>query len=343
MKREITWTISGLMLLLIMLAVAACTGSTGPTGPAGPTGPPGPTGPAGPPGPTGPAGSPGTVAATDLTCTQCHNNTTLVFAKNLQWEQSVHATGGNYVRATSASCAACHSSEGFTTAIANGLAPDELTAGETNPSPPNCRTCHEIHTTYTSADFALRTTSPVVLYVSQETFDFGEGNLCANCHQPRMAGPTVGSGSVEVDSTHWGPHHGPQSASFLGIGGYGVDGSPSPHYQVVEKGCPQCHMVNATHYFTPDVAACQPCHSDITDFDYHGVQTEVQGLLDQLNQLLTDKGLLKDGSPVVGTYPEVQAGALWNYISVVEDRSLGVHNPAYLKALLQEGIDALQQ
>jgi hypothetical protein len=52
--------------------------------------------------------------------------------------------------------------------------------------------------------------------------------------------------------------------------------------------------------------------------------------------------LLEAGNPVVGTYPEEQAGALWNYIRVEEDRSLGVHNSAYIKALLQAGIDALK-
>ena len=45
------------------------------------------------------------------------------------------------------------------------------------------------------------------------------------------------------------------------------------------------------------------------------------------------KGLLdSSGNAVVGTYPEVEGGALWNYIYVKEDRSMGVHNAPYIKA-----------
>ena len=192
-----------------------------------------------------------------------------------------------------------------------------------------------------ASDFALRATEPFNLYVSGERFNFGDGNLCANCHQPREAAPAMGSGTVEVTSTHWGPHHGVQATSFLGIGGYGVEPSVSrPHYESVSNGCPQCHMVNERHEMAPNLAACQICHADIKSFDFNGVQTKVESMLEELGGLLEAKGLLQDGHPVPGTYPEAQAGALWNYIAVTEDGSLGVHNADYLEQLLQVGIDA---
>lgn len=275
-------------------------------------------------------------------CTECHNETTLVLTHVLEWEQSLHSTGTAYARSSSASCAGCHSSEGFTAMLATDMNPGEVTEGETNPSPPNCRTCHEIHTSYTIEDFALRTTDSFTLYTSGEKYDFGDGNLCANCHQPRRSGPVVGGGDVEVDSTHWGPHHGVQATSFIGIGGYGVEPSRSrPHYEAVSNGCPQCHMVNDRHEMEPDITSCEICHSDIESFDYNGVQTEVEEMLEELGGLLEAKGLLEDGHPVLGTYPEEQAGALWNYIAVVEDGSLGVHDPDFIRAILQVGIDAL--
>lgn len=292
-------------------------------------------------GPAGPQGPPGTNAA--ATCVDCHNSSTTIVAKDLEWHNSVHFTGGDYVRATSAGCAGCHSSDGFTSMIAANQNPGEVTTGDAEPTPPNCRTCHNIHATYTSADWALTTTAPVTLYVSGKSFNFGQGNLCANCHQPRTAGPTVGGGDVQVTSTHWGPHHGPQTASFLGVGGYNVSETVSIHYQVVQNGCPTCHMgANADHEMTPVVAACTPCHSGATNFDINGVQTEVQAKMDELADLLTAKGLLNNGSPVVGTYPEADAGALWNLICAEEDRSVGVHNPVYINALLDEGIAALK-
>lgn len=332
-KRNLRWY--GAVALVAVLSVAtlmiACQGAPGETGPAGPTGPAAPAGSA------GPAGPPGTAV-----CSECHDDTTLILAKRLQWEQSVHATGGAYVRGTSASCAGCHSGEGFVARIAAGIDPTEVKEGVTNPTPPNCRTCHKIHTTYTEADFALRTEVPVTLYVSGKTFDMGEGNLCVNCHQPRSQYVEVGMGDIEVTSTHWGPHHGPQSTVFLGLGGYGVDGSPSMHYNLVTEGCPVCHMVNDRHEMEPNVAACQSCHGEVEDFDIDGLQTEVEALFEELGELLEAEGVLHDGHPVVGTYPEALAGALWNYLVVYEDSSLGVHNPEFVKAILEKGIELLK-
>jgi hypothetical protein len=100
-------------------------------------------------------------------------------------------------------------------------------------------------------------------------------------------------------------------------------------------------MVNDRHEMEPDITSCEICHSDIESFDYNGVQTEVKEMLEELGGLLEAKGLLEDGHPVLGTYPEEQAGALWNYIAVVEDGSLGVHDPDFIRAILQVGIDAL--
>jgi hypothetical protein len=281
---------------------------------------------------------------TSNTCSDCHNDTTVVLAKSLQWEESGHS---NFEVASSEgtrnSCAGCHSSEGYVKRIAANITPDKVTEGETNPTPPNCFTCHEIHTTYTSADYALRTVAPVTLYVSGETFNIGKGNLCATCHQPRTAPPTVGGGDVNVSSTHWGPHHSTQSAFILGVGGYGVPSSASPHYMAVSDGCVSCHMVNENHQMAANVAACQTCHSGATSFDVNGAQTEIKGMLEELKGLLVAHGLLTESdSIVVGTYSEAQAGALWNYETIESDGSLGVHNPAYTKSLLQNAINALK-
>jgi hypothetical protein len=76
------------------------------------------------------------------------------------------------------------------------------------------------------------------------------------------------------------------------------------------------------------------------------VQTEVQAMLDELGDKLVAAGVLSenspDGHPTVEEAPENVALALFNWIYVAhEDKSLGVHNPAYTKALLQAGLDAL--
>ena len=51
-----------------------------------------------------------------------------------------------------------------------------------------------------------------------------------------------------------------------------------------------------------------------------------------------------DGHPTVTEAPENVGIALYNWLYVAhEDKSLGVHNAEYTKALLQAGLDALQQ
>ena len=101
-----------------------------------------------------------------------------------------------------------------------------------------------------------------------------------------------------------------------------------------------------THNFEPNVAACQGCHADIEDFDFSGLQTEVLGKLDQLGDALVAEGVLSentvDGHPTVTEAPENVATALYNWIYIAhEDKSLGVHNPAYTRALLDASFEAL--
>jgi hypothetical protein len=262
----------------------------------------------------------------------------------LQWEQSTHALGGAYERGTSSSCAGCHDSQGFSTRIAAGLDPNEVTEGNPSPAPQNCRTCHQVHTTYTAADFALETIAAVELYQSGGTFDMGLGNLCANCHQPREAWPGATNGEVEFTSTRFGPHHGMESSMLLGVGGALVDGSPSAHYTTVTEGCPACHMgEERDHTMEPAVERCQACHADLESFDRNGVQTEIEELTEEVRVLLVAEGLLtEEGRTVPGTYPEAIVAALWNYKAVIEDASKGVHNSQFARALLAQALEALQ-
>jgi hypothetical protein len=230
--------------------------------------------------------------------------------------------------------------------IAAGLTPDKLEAGDPNPTRQDCRACHQIHTTYTVEDFSLETTAPVAMFASSTTFDGGQGNLCANCHQARRFIAAAVEGKIDV-TDRFGPHHGPQSDMLLGIGGAGaVVGTPSMHATTVENTCVTCHMgASKNHTFAPDVATCTTCHADATTFDINGVQTEVDGKIAELKAALTTAGLLDaQGEIVAGSYPEAQANALWNYIYVaVEDKSHGVHNSTYTNALLDASLAAFGQ
>jgi hypothetical protein len=227
--------------------------------------------------------------------------------------------------------------------VAAGLNPGEVEAGDMNPTRQDCRACHAVHTSYTGDDWALETTDAVELYAFEGvTYDGGKGNLCANCHQPRRAFEAV-DGIVNVSSTHWGPHHGPQSTMLLGLAG-SVEGKAAGHATMVEDTCVACHVGNGQHTFEPSVDACVACHADAENFDINGVQTEVEAKLAELEEALKGAGLLDaDGGIVVGVYAEAEAGALWNFIYIAhEDKSLGVHNPAYTMALLEASLEALK-
>jgi hypothetical protein len=312
-------------LLIPLLAMVGCTGDTGPAGPEGPQGP--------------------LPDASQLSCADCHDSSNLITGKETEWEESVHATGESYVRGTSSSCAGCHSGNAFALRVDAGLSPDEVASGDTDPTRQDCRACHKIHTTYTMDDFEVRGSDAVALYaVPGATFDGGLGNLCVNCHQPRRVFPEPENGMITGISSHWGPHHGPQSAMLLGVAGAGnVANTPSPHLGVPNT-CVQCHMgANLNHTFDVDTDNCQICHPDLDSFDYHNVQTDVQALLDQLGGMLVDAGLLTsndaDGHPAVSEAPVDGATALWNWLYIAhEDKSIGVHNPAYAKALLNASI-----
>jgi len=355
-----------LLLGFFALNFMACEGPEGPAGPEGPMGDQGiqgEKGDKGDPGQDGQDGKDGLDGSTK--CESCHDVSTAVRARQIQWENSGHATGGTYER-NGTDCAMCHTHEGFREYWSTGA----IAAPPSNPSPVQCRTCHNIHDTYSPADYGLSYTEAVTFW-SGNTYDRGKSNLCSHCHQPRTVEPWPdlnSSDPVTIGTTRYGPHHGPQSALLSGQEGVEIPGSISypsakgfAHYSMNQDGCVTCHMAEAFgsqagghtwkmayeyHGATEDnVAGCVACHGDIEDFDVNGAESEIIALGDQLKTLLVDKGYLSDsGSSVSGaTMTQTEAGALYNYRYIIlEDGSNGIHNPRYAKALLQNSIEALQ-
>jgi hypothetical protein len=292
-----------------------------------------------------PASAQEMIAPAAIPCTSCHNAGTLIVSKQAQFHHSKHGSGEAYLRGTSADCAGCHGSESAEARIEAGLSPhDASVQGVVNVSPYTCRTCHDIHTTYTTADFSLTgDAAPVELEMTGTRFDGGDGNLCANCHQIRNELPVATNGQIEVTDTRFGTHHGVEAQMLLGEGSLGFRSRPSSHYREVKDTCVGCHMGEArNHTFEPDLANCQGCHQGLDTFDREGVQTDVQAMLDKVKALLIARGIMnEENRSIPGTYPEEVASAMWNYIFVIEDQSKGVHNPDFAKALLQYAIDRL--
>ena len=309
---------------------------------------PGPPGQDGVDGVDGIDGIDGATGTTE--CASCHNiaTTEQVHASYLF---SGHANGSRlYDRE---SCSQCHSSEGYISYIETGMVPAEGFSA----SNINCITCHGKHTSFDfeedGYDYALRNINAVNLITEgwqDYSIDFnGTANNCTTCHQSRRVMETEISedGTMVAVGRRYGPHHGPQSNFLEGIQGQELMGSteyPLPGSAAHRTGtsCTSCHMgetsgeIDGNHTWIPTPNECSKCHSN-------GIPEEVGGLAEDMDVLLTqllDIGILafdEDGElgPVTGDYPILQAQAAWNYLYVVEDQSMGIHNPSYARALVK--------
>ena len=144
----------------------------------------------------------------------------------------------------------------------------------------------------------------------------------------------------------------------------------NPHGTLNEERCAGCHMHAASsvarqnyigsHTFAVQATddsgnqlylteACTECHPGIgEDFDYHGVQSQVTLMQNELQSRLpvARTGRLA-GLPAYasadlteGYITETQMNAAYNWFIVRNDGSRGVHNPALVEALLEDALDS---
>lgn len=316
-------------------------------------------------GPGGPAGQDGVNGEDGVAnCIQCHTSSTDLYAKIIQYQASTHFTGGNFER-NGTSCAHCHTHEGFMALITTDTM---VTVSVPNPTPPNCRTCHNIHTNYDTTDYALTTSTPVTLFQGGVAINIGKGNMCAQCHQGRTVSP-IPSAQTIITSTRYGVHHGPQANVFSGIGLYNLVGStPYPVANsmgsTITDACVTCHMAapygtqagghtfnSSYEYHENDImntAGCLAnCHAE--GEDAHAVKiealtVEIDSLIDNLKTVLVAKTLIDTNDYAVKcTTDAISASAIVNYKAILEDRSHGIHNPGYVRALLKNTLELVQQ
>ncbi len=296
-------------------------------------------------------------------CFTCHaDDDFALIAARQGYDMSLHGTGETYNRNRNnssfyRSCEPCHTNEGFVATVTG------IPAVGDHFTRISCFTCHKPHT---SGTLALRIQNPVTL-LNGLSYNKGNSNICASCHQSRSDIRTYITDSTTL-SERWGPHHGTQSDLLMGTNGYEYDGydyESSPH-QTAEGGCLKCHMTNSLyatggHSFNmaddaneyENVRGCNTdCHGGaVTTFDHEGKQSETVALLDSLETLLLDAGLIEwvddagemvllpTEGRVVATADSV--GALFNYLFVKEDRSEGIHNLDYAQGLLESSLEFL--
>lgn len=309
-------------------------------------------------------------------CVSCHNlqNKEHVVASYLTsvhaqetWHETKDSNGNPITLSTSdygnrTGCVECHTSGGYidkmngvTLKTGAGVAAFDpaYPAGEQTIS---CTTCHNKHSTFDFAndgyDFALRQAlRPVALTApgANYTIDMGSSNTCVNCHQPRGLPPTTET--VKLNS-RFGPHHGPQSTLLEGIQGALIVGStayPVPGAATHRTGasCASCHMGEPSsetahdglHSWHPTDKTCLTCHTSVPS-GVAGFDADMA----TLEGLLVTKGAFSTASDAFtsNTVDLVVAQAAWNFGLLREDRSKGIHNPNYAKALLKNSIEALQ-
>ena len=320
-------------------------------------------GPEGPMGPQGDPGTPGSGSVVNwegfkegIVCGECHNpdidTTYYVWARKFQWEHSRHYLGDTYATRNNAPCSGCHTTEGLVQRALAGFPPQVFPVGwsvvtsQPNSTPVGCFACHSPHS---NGDFSLRTASlsDVVIWspmegIEDQTIDLGKGNMCLMCHQtrgtsfnPKMKMSQGATDTLKITSSRWYPHYGVQGLMFLGAskgGGFEFSGtsyensSHPTHEQIVQGGCPSCHMaepeegVSGGHTNNIEIEegdyntnGClqSGCHSGSIDVETFvggsasltggmGVYEYVGEYLDTLANLLMSEGILGTNGLVQG-------------------------------------------
>jgi hypothetical protein len=301
-------------------------------------------------GPVGPSGS--------ADCILCHSDDTTIPRIVAEWKNSVHASGEHikYGDLTNKSfCGSfCHTSEGFVALVETGVKIDVE-----RPSAIGCFTCHAPHT---KRNFDLRT-DIVYTLMNGAVFDYGKGNLCANCHHSRENVNTYVSTPTTFGDSHWGPHVSVQSDMLAGENGYEYSWytpgyGDSYHTNAVRTldGCVRCHMDHGEGYTLGghswnmewdkklNLVTCNTdgCHGadPLETFDYKDRHSIIEAYLDTLGEALIAAKLLDSTFlPIdTATTSADSAGAVWNFLLVEDDQSYGVHNFEYAKALLESAI-----
>lgn len=316
------------------------------------------------------------VSVSSDVCGKCH--TTDTYPQFPQWQLSAHAVVTAVPAADFSkgqlltTCGPCHSGDyRFQTIILGdtvspdllkGVAPDKMNAI-------TCVICHDPHARTGNAvnpddsrdyqlNYPVAVATPQSNSVAVLTDPIGY-NLCGQCHHTR------GSTWTATDRS---PHPSIQSNVYIGDMPMpaGEENSPlvpntrSVH-RFVPAQCATCHMFVepspsqfappiASHTLLIDLNACSSatgCHPSpaSADADRLALQNEVQTRLNNIAARLgpiSEWGYSQEGGPADQSgISDTVKKTRFLYYYVLNDRSLGVHNPEYVDEMLTEAENLL--
>ena len=279
----------------------------------------------------------------------------------------------------------------------NGKITESTYAGKALVAMVHCTTCHNVnndtdpHKTgkvYVPGSFPLHVpsgtddqafiekSSAVGTSDGTATGKYNRGNACMWCHKSRKDVTNYIPPNLTPTSTKWGPHEGPQTDIYTGKGGYHYAGKTYKNstHQGFKQGCLDCHMPPVAdnqgignHSFAPQLTACQKsgCHSNATDFNVGGGQTQMTEGMQEIRVELNNRGYLTRSEtapyaplsddeladrelhldmviPQTAALPSADiAGALYNYLLLARGSAKGAHNPLYVRELIYDSFFAL--
>ncbi len=308
-------------------------------------------------------------------CATCHDDDHYHVYPS-QWAVSNHA---NLNRQSTSTGCYCHNGMGFIMWVDEGK-PGSISESPDALYDVTCAACHDPHDA--TNENQLRTVEATLPNGDEITQGGKGKLCMNCHNSRRIATDRIASdlGRDRAPEPHHGPQA--EMLTTLNIETFGLALPTSPHLQATENSCVDCHMYEqgshgehdpetgvlttaGMHSFAmvsqagvDNVEACSPCHAafgeDFGDKKFYlngnadhdgngiveGLQHEVHGLLDTLHAVLPHD---EDGDFVVDSTTSYTVGAaMYNYYFVEEDKSFGIHNPAFTVSLLQASIDAVR-
>jgi hypothetical protein len=216
-------------------------------------------------------------------CGTCHGEPAR-HGRYQQWQLSAHA---NYElaeeEASNATCAKCHTSQGFIQWEMNKFSTANLTIDwkKEDAHPITCVTCHDPHyvgTTSggpaTNATVRISGTTPPLMSGFTAT-NVGRGAICMTCHNGRRG--LRNDSNFSLADAGRAPHLGPQADVLMGQNMYFVQTGVRSNHANIEDACVTCHMETTpppaqlsynlggtNHTFFARAEICSSCHTSIT-------------------------------------------------------------------------------